>query len=67
MDVWRVAAIIGGSIVVLLGLLKKEFTPLGLSTMFVWGDHKDARIPRWIAAPFYILVGLFLIYFGVKG
>ena len=67
MDIWRFAEIIGGIAVILLGLLTKQFTPMGISTMLIWGSDKDARIPRWLAAPLYVLLGLLLIYFGMKG
>ena len=49
------------------GLLQKEFTPIGLTTWLIWGTGKDARIPRWIAATFYVLLGLTMLYFGLTG
>jgi hypothetical protein len=56
--------IIAGLVFVAIGLLKKEFSPLGLTTMLIW---RDGRIPRWIAAAFYILLGLLMLYLGMTG
>jgi hypothetical protein len=61
-----VEIIVGGG-AVLGGLLQKEFTPIGLTTWLIWGTGKDARIPRWIAATFYVLLGLTMLYFGLTG
>ena len=46
---WHAATIIAGLVLVGIGLLKKEFSPLGLTIMLIW---RDGRIPRWIAASF---------------
>jgi hypothetical protein len=64
---WGFVEIAGGVAIVLMGLLKKEFTPFNLITMIIWGGGKNAHVPRWIAAPFYILLGLLLIYIGLTG
>jgi hypothetical protein len=67
MNIWQFLAIVSGVLLVLTGLLKKKFSPLGVITMAVWGYGPNARIPRWIAATFYILAGLLMIYFGLTG
>jgi len=64
---WRGFELLCGTACILLGLFNTEFTPIGWTTKLVWGTGKDARIPRWIAAPFYIAVGLFALYLGFTG
>jgi hypothetical protein len=48
-------------------LVSKEFTPIGLTTLLIWGSRTNARIPRWIAAPFYVGLGLLILYWGIRG
>lgn len=40
---------------------------MGWTTSLLWGNDDDARIPRWVAGPFYVLLGALLLYWGVTG
>jgi len=64
-DFWKVAKIALGVGCILLGLLRQEFTPLGLTTELVWG--KQGRIPRWVAGPFYILMRILILDLALTG
>lgn len=64
---WRVLEVLMGLFLIGMGLFNKEFTPLGWSTMLIWGHNDNARIPRWIAGPFYFLLGALLLYAGITG
>jgi hypothetical protein len=48
-----------------MGLFNKEFTPVGWTTMLLWGRGEKARIPRWIAGSFYFVLDALLLYNGV--
>ncbi len=50
-----------------LGILVKEFKPVGWTTRLVWGKNENARIPRWIASSFYVVAGAFFLYLGFTG
>jgi hypothetical protein len=50
-----------------MGLLAREFAPIGWTTKLIWGGEKDARIPRWIAGSFYVVLGVFSVYLGLTG
>ncbi len=67
MSIWQVLEATGGIALLLMGVFKKEFTPAGITTMLIWGSDKDARIPRWVARPFYVLLGLLLLYLAITG
>jgi hypothetical protein len=67
MGFWRIAEIILGVVVILYGLLGlslKEYPPLGWTTKLIWGEK---NIPAWVASPFYFLLGLLLLYWGLTG
>jgi hypothetical protein len=55
-----------GIIGILTSLLVKDFRPSGWTTHLMWGGGEDARIPRWVAASFYFILGVVLIYHGSK-
>jgi hypothetical protein len=41
-----------------------------LALEFVWRGAKHARTPRWfpwIAVPFYVVLGLLMLYWGLTG
>ncbi len=67
MGFWRIAEIVlgvGGILYALLGFLLKEYRPLGWTTKLMWGEK---NIPAWVASPFYFLLGLLLLYWGLAG
>jgi len=64
---WRVVEVSMGLFCIGMGLFNKEFTPVGWTTMLIWGRGEKARIPRWIAGAFYGGLGLVLLYIGVTG
>jgi hypothetical protein len=64
---WRVAEVLMGLFCVGMGLFNKEFTPLGWTTMLIWGRDENARVPRWIAGSFYFVIGALLLYGGITG
>jgi len=55
-----------GIVGILTGIFVKEFKPSGWTTHLIWGGGENARIPRWVAASFYIILGTLLIYHGIK-
>lgn len=59
----RILYLIGGLALVIYGvggaLLKERFHPLGISTLIAFG--RRGGIPWWLAAPFYIIFGVFCI------
>jgi hypothetical protein len=63
---WEVIRCLLGGVCVTTGLSNKKFTPLGWPTSMIWGSGENARIPRWVAGPFYVLLGSFLIYWAIK-
>lgn len=65
MDLWRVLKIILGLICIGSGLFSKEFQPIGWTTSLIWGRDENARIPRWVAGPFYVCLGLLVLYWGI--
>jgi hypothetical protein len=65
MDWWRVLKIAGGLICIGGGLFSKEFKPIGWTTALIWGRDENARILRWIAEPFYVALGLLMLYWGI--
>ena len=62
---WRIVEVLMGLLLIGSGLVSKEFTPIGWTTILIWG--KDARIPRWIAGTFYAVLGLLMLYWGLSG
>ncbi len=50
---------------IMVSLFVKEFSPIGWTTHLIWGGGKDARIPRPIAAAFYFVLGVLLLYRGI--
>lgn len=64
---WRVVEILVGLFSIGMGVFKKEFTPIGWTTMLIWGRGENVRIPRWVAGAFYVALGLVLLYIGVTG
>jgi hypothetical protein len=43
---------------------------IGLAVGFVWRKQKNGRTARWFpwaAVPFYILLGVLLLYWGLTG
>ena len=62
---WRVVEVLVGLFSIKTGLFDKEFTPVGWTTMLIWG--RGTRIPRWIAGTFYVALGLVLLFIGVRG
>lgn len=64
---WRVVEILLGLFVIGMGLFSTEFEPMGWTTRLIWGRGENARIPRWIAGTFYVVLGLVLLYAGVAG
>jgi hypothetical protein len=64
---WRIVEILMGFGCIALGIFNREFKPIGWTTWLVWGTGDDARIPRWIAGPFYVLLGVFALYMGFSG
>ena len=67
MTFWRTIELLIGFGCILMGLLAKEFTPIGWTTKLIWGGEKCARIPRWIAGSFYVVLGFFSVYLGLTG
>jgi hypothetical protein len=69
MGLWGVTKILMGIGCILLGIFGSEFVPLGWTTELLWGKNsgRDGKIPRWIAGPFYVLLGLFVIYITLTG
>jgi hypothetical protein len=65
--VWRVVEVLVGLFSIGMGLLNKKFTPVGWTTMLIWGRGENARIPRWLAGSFYFALGLLLLYIGITG
>jgi hypothetical protein len=63
----RVVEVLMGLFNIGLSLFNKEFTPVGWTTMLIWGRGESARIPRWIAGSFYFVLGAFLLYAGITG
>ena len=63
----RVVELVFGLASVAFGLFNKEFTPIGLTTLLIWGKDKNARIPRLVAGPFYVVLGLLMIYISLTG
>jgi hypothetical protein len=61
----RVSSVLLGVISIIIAIFVKEFSPMGWTTSLIWGSGKDARIPRWIGASFYFIVGVILIYLGL--
>lgn len=64
---WRVVEILVGLFGIGSGFFSKEFRPMGLTTFLIWGRGEHARIPRWIAGTFYVVLGLLLLYAGITG
>ena len=63
--VWRFVEILIGLFSIKTGLFDKEFTPVGWTTMLIWG--RGNRIPRWLAGSFYFALGALLLYIGITG
>jgi len=62
---WRVVEVLVGLFCIGMGLFNREFTPIGWTTMLIWGRDETARIPRWIAGSFYFLLGVLLLCHGI--
>lgn len=62
---WRVVEVLTGLFCLGLGLFNREFSPMGWTTMLIWGSDEKARIPRWIAGSFYFALGALLLYHGI--
>jgi hypothetical protein len=62
---WQTIICASGVACIGMGLFKKEFKPLGWTTALVWGNDKNARIPRWIAGPFYVVLGAVMVYLSL--
>jgi hypothetical protein len=54
-----------GVLAIFAALFEKEFSPLGWTTHLIWGGGEDPRIPRPLAAAFYFIVGVILLYWGI--
>ena len=67
MDFWHFAKVVIGGLCVFFGLTEKEFKPLGWTTELIWGKGERAKIPRWVAGPFYVILGTLMIYWGLTG
>jgi hypothetical protein len=52
---------------ILGGLFSKEFKPIGWTTALIWGNDEKARIPRWVAGPFYVVLGIIVLYWALTG
>ena len=63
---WRVVEVLVGLFCIGMGLFSKEFTPIGWTTMLIWGRDETARIPRWLAGSFYFVLGVLLLYNGIE-
>jgi hypothetical protein len=66
-DFWRLVKLVLGITCILEGLFSKEFKPIGWTTALIWGKDENARIPRWVAGPFYVVLGSLVIYWAVTG
>jgi hypothetical protein len=66
-DFWRLVKLVLGITCILGGLFSKEFKPIGWTTALIWGKDENARIPRWVAGPFYVVLGSLVIYWAVTG
>jgi hypothetical protein len=64
---WRIVEILSGVFCIGMGLFNTEFKPIGWTTLLIWGRGANARIPRWIAGTFYVVLGLLILYIGVTG
>jgi len=53
-----------GLLAICTSLFVKEFRPSGWTTHLIWGGGEDARIPRPLAAGFYFMLGIILLYWG---
>jgi hypothetical protein len=60
---WRGVEIFVGLYNIRTGLFERNFTPIGWTTMVIWG--RGTRIPRWIAGSFYFGLGILLLCNGV--
>jgi hypothetical protein len=65
MDLWHAIKIASGIVAILMAIFVKEFRPTGWTTQLIWGDHKDARIPRWLVGSFYFVIGVILLFRGI--
>ena len=55
---WRLVKILLRLFVIRAGLFSTEFEPMGWRTRLIWGSGENARIPRWIAGTFYVVLRL---------
>ena len=65
MDLWHILKFALGVLAISMAFFVKQFSPAGWTTHLLWGSGKDAQIPRWLAASFYLAVGLILLYRGI--
>jgi hypothetical protein len=66
MTFWQTIICVGGVVCIGMGIFQREFRPMGWTTILVWGNDENARIPRWIARPFYVLLGALMVYLSLK-
>ena len=45
-----------------VGLFNKKFKPNSWTSKLMWGTDDDARIPRSIAGPVFVVFGLVMLY-----
>jgi len=67
MGLRRIFDLVLGLIAVAGALFNTEFKPIGWTTSLIWGEGADARIPRWVGASFYFVLGIFLLYVAITG
>ena len=67
MGIWRIVELVLGVFSILFGIFSKEFKPMGWTSWLIWGTGENARIPRWIAGLFYVVLGLLLFFIGLTG
>lgn len=65
MDIWHILKIAAGISGILVGIFVKEFRPIGWTTRLIWGGSENARIPRPIAAAFYLILGIVVLFWGL--
>ncbi len=64
---WRIAKVVCAVVCILSGMFSKEFKPIGWTTALIWGKDENARIPRWVAGPFYVVLGIIVLYWALTG
>lgn len=64
-NAWKIVKIAVGVLCIVGGLFQKEFKPIGWTTALIWGRDENAKIPRWVAGPFYVVLGALAIYWAL--